>query len=514
MNIKILTFVFIASLIGWWTLTPSGWCQTTTSLETAIKLYQQENYEEAIDILTKVREQDKSSSAAAFFLGLAYKQTNDIQSALKQFQDAVNLRPAIKEATLELADVLFQIEKYDEAMKWVVTAEKIGVAPAKAAFLKGMILSKQGRYDDAIAMFEKSKKLETSYTQAADFQIGIALMSGRKFGKAKDRFQAAITQDPQSDLASFARRYQDIVEEQSFLQRPLRIVASVMGQYDTNMLAEPKTFSGLPDSGKEQSLALTSGLRLDYIPTLSGPWLFNAGYAASSRVNENNSTRYDVLSNTFSAAAGLGFSRFAFNLSGNYTYVLKRGDYENNGGGYRRYSENFTVGPLLRFLANQNHIIEAYAGYAKKNYFKTAPVGNPGDDMTACGIDSYLSWMWLLQNGGLINTRIGFSIDNADGFHYDNNSYKFSINAIYPIWQKLNLQLGGEINFAPYKNNNEFFNNTARDDKIYTGTIGFNWNFNRYTTAIIQYTGTIANSNIMLYDYTRSLWSIGLELRF
>jgi hypothetical protein len=377
-----------------------------------------------------------------------------------------------------------------------------------------MILSKKGQYAASIPAFEKSKQLDTNYTQAADFQIAIAYMADRKYAKAKERFQAAVTKDPLSDLASFARRYQDIVEEQSFLQRPLRVTLGIMGQYDTNMLQEPTTYSGLPDAGTEQSLAMTSSLRLDYVPILPGRWLFNAGYGAVSRVNEKNSTRYDLFANTFNAAPGYDFGRFALNLSGNYTFVMKRGDYDNNGGGYRRYSENSSVGPLFRFLANGNHIFELYTGYAKKDYFKTTPEGNPQDNMSACGLDSYLSWMWLFPNGGLFNARFSFNVDNADGIYWDSRSYKFTANMIQPIWKKVSIQLGAEYNMVPYAFGNQYFNNTVRLDNIYTGIIGFNWNIHRNVNALVQYTGTVANSNIYIYDYSRSLWSLGVELRF
>ena len=483
-------------------------------LAEGINQYKEENYEEAIEILTKVRRQDKTASAPAFFLGLAYKQTNDYQKSLEQFREAVTLKPPIKEAVVELIDLLNQLDQLDEAMKWIDVAEKNNIIPAKTAFLKGMILSKKGQYDAAVASFEKSKQLEASYSQAADFQIALAYMGGRQYSKAKERFQAAVTRDPLSDLGTFARRYQDIVEEQSFLQRPLRVTIGLTAIYDTNMLLEPGTYPGLPDSGNERSLALGTSMRLDYVPILSNRWLFNASLAAASRLNQENSTRYDMFATTVSAAPGYDFGRFALNVSGNYTFALKRGDYFNNGGGYRRYSENSSVGPLLRFLINNNNIMELYSGYAKKNYFKPAPVGNPGDDQTACGLDSYASWMWLFENGGLFNLRFNFGIDNADGIYWDSKSYKVSANIIYPVWKKISLQLGGEFNIMPYTYENQNFNNTVRLDKIYTGMVGFNWNINRNLNAVVSYTGTLANSNIFIYDYTRSLWQTGVELRF
>lgn len=485
-----------------------------SAVEEGVSQYRQENYEEAIEILTRARTDDPASSTAAFFLGMAYKQTNEIGKALPQFQDAVRLKPPIKEAVVELIDALIQTEKPDEALKWIGEAEKNNIYPAKTAFLKGLIQSRQGKFTEAVASFEKSKQLDPAYTQSADFQIGVAYMADRKYAKAKERFQAAITQDPLSDLGSYARRYQDIVEEQSFLQRPLRVTLGLMGQYDTNMLQEPFVYPGLPDSGEERSFKMTSSLRLDYVPILPGRWLFNAGFAAVSTIHEKNAGTYDLMANSINVAPGYDFGRFAVNLVGNYTHILKRGDYSNNGGGYRRYAENFSVGPLVRFLLNQNNILELSGAYAGRNYFKPPPAGNPGDDMSAHAFDFYLSWMWILKSGGLFNLKYGLNIDHADGFHYNNFGHRFTSILIQPLWKKLSLQVSGDVYLQDYGNGNEFFNNVRRNDRVYSGTLGLNWNLSRNVNAIAQYTWTRAYSNIFIYDYERSLFSLGVELRF
>ncbi|HOK07231.1 MAG TPA: hypothetical protein PK836_07075 [Syntrophales bacterium] len=254
---------------------------------------------------------------------------------------------------------------------------------------------------------------------------------------------------------------------------------------------------------------------MDYVPILPGNWLFNASAGVVNKLHEKNSTRYDLFANTFSVAPGYNAGRFAFNLLGNYTHVLKRGDYENQGGGYRRYSENFSVGPQVRFLAAPNHILEVFAGYQKKNYFKTTPPGSPQEDMSAGGFDGYLGWMWIFANGGLLNTRAGMTVDNADGLYWNARNYKLSLNLLQPLWpNKVNLQLGGEYSLVAYTAENANFNSVIRLDQIYTGIVGINWNINRHVTALLQYTGIVANSNIFIYDYSRSIWSAGLEFRF
>ncbi len=58
-------------------------CEQSDSLQKGMDEYRDESYEEAIVTLTKARADEPDSSAAAFFLGMAYKQTMDYEKALK-----------------------------------------------------------------------------------------------------------------------------------------------------------------------------------------------------------------------------------------------------------------------------------------------------------------------------------------------------------------------------------------------------------------------------------------------
>ena len=95
------------------------------ALKQAIEQYKQENYEEAIAILIEVRKQEPSSTAAAFFLGLSYKQAMDFARAADNLRDAVTGSPPIKEALVELIEVLYrrpEDKHLKEARKWLTVA--------------------------------------------------------------------------------------------------------------------------------------------------------------------------------------------------------------------------------------------------------------------------------------------------------------------------------------------------------------------------------------------------------
>lgn len=491
----------------------AAFCQSSALLKEGIDQYKLENYEEALVVLQKAREEDPKSSIAAFYLGLAYKQTNDIKNALANFRDAVTLIPPVREAIVELIDSLRQTGQFEEAKKWISLAEREDIEPAKVAFLKGMILQSEAKYAEAAMAFQKAKDLDPAYGQSANFQIGICHMGQRDYGKAEELFKAAVIQDPLSDLATYARRYQEVAEQRRYLERPLRLTLTLLGQYDTNMLTLASPYSGAPPAFNEyatatdkESLAMLNTVRLDYVPILRGPFIFNASYTGVSNIHHKY-TSHDALANSLTLAPGITVGDFAVNLVGNYTHALKRDP------SYQRYSDNMSIGPLFRYLIAPRHILQLYGAYVKSNFFK--PAINPElEDMSGSGFDSYINWIWLIRQEGLFSLRYGYSVGNTDGIDYENQGHRFSANLIYPVWRTLKVQITGDVFMQDYRHENIFYANAKRKDRVYAGTVGLIWDIRRYVSLMGQYMRTWANSNIYAYDYTRDVYSVGVEFRF
>lgn len=495
-----VTLFFVSSVFG----------QLQGNLQNGIVQYNADNFEEAVEFLTKARQEAPKSAEVAFWLGKTYRAQGNLQDSIFHLTDAATFIPPFKEAVIELTDVLYRLDRIEEAHKWLAIAEREGIYPAKAAFLRGLIFVKEKKYKESIASFEKSKSLDNTYVQAADFQIGLAYMMGRRYKEAAERFRAVVLKDPITDLADYARRYQVLVEERSWLERPLRLSLSVLGQYDTNMLVEPYAYPGLSDAGDERSLRMLNTLRLDFAPILQDPWQFMASYALSTSLHEKNSTTYDFLVNSLTLAPGYNFGRFSVSLYANYMHSLKRDP------GYERYSDRFGTGPLARIFLTESkdQLLEIYAGYQRKNYFKT-PI-DPNENQTAGGFESRIGWMRFFDSGAILVANYGFETDNADGNNWSNVGHRFSVNGIIPVWNKLKLQLGAEMFWQDYTNQSTIpaFSGKKRQDKNYMGTAGLIWDIHRNLSLMLNYTGIRNDSNIYLYDYCRHIFSAGAELRF
>jgi len=504
----------------------AAFSQTSATLQEGIRQYQQENYEEAIAILTKVRDQEPASSQAAFFLGMAYKQTMDYPKAAVHLQDAVTMKPAVQEALVELIDTLYQLNKLEEAKRWLALAKREGIAPARTAFLKGLILARENKNPEAIQAFEKAKQLDPSFVQPAEFQIGVSLIKDRKLDRAKAVFQAAISRDSLSDLASFARQYLTLVEEQLYQTRPLRLTVSVQGGYDTNIVSKPLESAVAADITDEKGAFLSSSARLDYVPQLDGPWLFNAQYSIASTVFSKHTHSHDSLANSLSLAPGYNFGRFALNLNGSFTNVLLRTDPDpvpapDSSPGYKHYLDYVSIGPALRYFVNPTNILEVFVGYDNKSYYHEK-LGTPTRD--ADGLREYLSWIWLFKEDSFLNLRYDHVTEDAESLQWENDSHRFTANVSLPLlsgetakrYGPLTLQLTGSAFFQIFANAINFGGPQpqTRKDQVYTGSAGLAWRFWKYASFIAQYTRTENLSNVAIFEYNRDQYAAGFEFRY
>ena len=528
MKKEILTF--IVSLLVFVLVSPVL-CEAGHSLlDEGIKQYQNENYEEAIEILEKVRYREPESSLAAFFLGMAYKQTINYDKAAANLEDALKLKPAVKEALAEYINILFHLDKLEEAKKWIKVAREQNVSPANISFLEGMILAREGQYAAAVESFEKAKSLDGKLAQMADYQIGLCYLKEQNFKNARERFKATASYDPQSDLAVYARHYFEAVENSIFYTRPIRVTLGIYGGYDSNVVSKPRQESMAGGVGSPGSGVLSPSVRIEYVPLLNRSWLFNAMYSSSANLHDRFVHSRDLIANTVSFLPGYNFGRFSISMLGSYTNYLLRTDSDivpDGNAGYKHYEDYFTGGPIVKILLTENQIFELFTGYDKKNYYNQVnPSGNSRRD--AEGFRGYLNWVWFFWRNGFVNLRYDICKEAADGSYWDNLSNRLSAGLVLPILPEnlarkigpLYLQLAGGFTFQdyshpqPYSDAAGYAHTGRRKDEIYNGAAGLNWDITKNWSCVLQYSHIKSDSNIPVYEYTRNLYTMGLEFKF
>ena len=501
-------------------------------LEQGIKQYSVENYDEAIVVLEKARAINPKSSAVAYYLGMAYKQTTEYDKALKHLEDATTLSPPVKEAVSEYLSVLYQLNRFDDAQKWISKAESENIDPANTSYWKGMVLAKKNQCNDAIAPLEKAKELNSKLAQSADYEIGLCHYNERQMDKANERFKATVAYDPTSDLATNSRRYQEIIEKNRFSSRPLRITLGLYGGYDSNLVSKPSNEIYTLGIQNPESGFLKPSLRVEFVPRLKSPWLFSAMYAFNSTYNQNHVHSQDSMANTVTVLPGYNFGRFSVSFLASYTSYLLRSDPDlipDEQANLKRYLEYGTVGPVVRILATQNNILELFLGFDKKEFYNQKRLPEYTHNRDAIGPRAYISWTWFYWDKGFLTLRYDYSRDLADGVYWDSQTHRLSGNINVPLLPDYIPQKFGYIYLqatGSYANQGYTYeqpayniswaemNRIKRTDHIYNASIGLNWEIMKNMGIVLQYKYVKADSNIPVYEYNDNIYTAGIEFKF
>ncbi|NWF51731.1 MAG: tetratricopeptide repeat protein [Nitrospirae bacterium] len=477
-----------------------------SSLSKGIEEYKDENFEEALEIFIKARKEDPSSSLAAFYLGLTYKQLMNYKEASVNLRDAIKLEPAIKEAVIELIEVLYNLNEIKEAKEWLNIAEKEGIKPAQTAFLKGLILLKENNNLEAIRSFEKSKQIDPSLATPADFQIGIAYLKEKNLKEAREKFRAIVIVSPESDLSAFAREYEDAITKRLALEREWRFNAGIAYQYDDNVILNPEIeIAGIP---KGEDWATVATFNAGYTPRLLGPWTINTQYSLYINRHRRIET-HDIMSHTLTIVPGYNFRNSSFNLflSYNYTWLNDQ-----------RYLYFISASPQLNIALGENHIGQVSAGYSKKEFIWTETTTGisigPDEDRDADVFDASIGWIYLFSGGrGFMNLKYEFSSENTDGRNWSYIGNRGSANILIPLLANLRMNISGEVFHQNYRDVHTIFG-IKRRDKIYSASGVISYEFYKGASFLLQYAHIRDDSNIPIYDYKRNIYSAGIEYRF
>lgn len=496
---KILAIVFCSIFFSVF-----GVVYAETPFEKGVKEFKEENYEEAIEFFLEARKLDPTSSVVAFFLGLTYKHMQNFKEAVPYLRDAVTFTPKIKEALIELIDVLYLTDNLEEAKKWIEVGEKEDIAPGRLQFLKGLVLLKEGKNIESISSFQKAKELDSTFAQAAEFRIAEAYAKEGKLKEASERLKFSITIDPTTDMAIYARDYEKFLTEKMEREKPFRLSLGLAYKYDTNVVLKPTSGPVAELITGEQDSAINASLRIGYTAPFSfkGPFSFALQYSLYTDTYFDL-TRYQWISQNITAIPGYNFGKFSVSFPLSYIYNwVKRRSYMNIKG----------MDPTLRFMVSENSMGEVSLGYFRKDY-ATRPL-DINEERDGYSVSGSFSWTYFLKAGeGLITLRYSPTNEHTDGNNWSYREHKFSLSLLYPLIWKFKLQLTGDSTFTHYKNTNTVFNVKRKDDTYFT-SLGLICGIFKNLDAIASYSYTRDKSNIDVYDYKRQIFSVGLEFRY
>jgi len=462
----------------------------------AIAEYKQENYEEALQLLTQIGATDKTP-LSDYYTGLCQKETGNYAAAVGNFTSAVQGKPPEKDAAVDLVAALENLDRLDEALKWVDWAEQEHVKPHEVAFLKGQILVKKKRYDDALAAFKAAKTGSAEEDRQVDLQIAVIYALEGRTAEASKSLKAIVTRYPGTDTATFAAEYDQRISQAAAAKR-WNLFAGVNYQYDDNALSVPKSTGALRDPRNESDSAFSENMRFEYDAPLGGNWAGNLQYSAQ---NSNYTRLHDVnilahgLTLTAIHRDDILLTALPLNLS--QTML----DYHN-------YSFQASIKPTATIIFAPEHLGQVSLGYTSRTMFINAP--GPENNRDADIYNGQLSYIFLFDQGqGMLNLRGEMFYEDTSGYEWRNLGTRIGTDALVPLGKRTKLILSMEGTWQDYRDSSD-----SRKDTIFIGSASVNQHLVSNLYANLQYSYTRAMSNNDLYDYQRNMISTGFELRF
>ena len=515
LTIFFLTLLFLMAFYA------TGFCQTK-ALEQGIKDFNNENYEEALGNFVEAREQEPESSTAAFYLGMTYRKLENYGEAKPHLEYVVKNNPQPKGTFAEpgilvLIEVLYMLNDLDGASAYLGMAEREKIDPPQTAFLKGLVLAKQEKNEEAIQAFTQAKTLNPKLAVSADFQIAAIHMKEGRLIKSKEVFQGIIAVDPTSDIAAYAKEYAQQAQKGIEERRYLNLKAGFRYEFDDNVMnnAGGNVALNLPSRQSDERQVYTAQV---------GYNIAGEGYPFSAlaqynffRSFHNELKEYDVTSHTFFLIPAYAMRTGHLSLQSSYviTYLgsSKFFDFDSK----NKYSETVSLTPTYQFNIKDNvHIGQVFFKYKNKNY--TDDPGDKNENMDADVYAGEIGYIWLFAKGkGFFNLKYEFSHEDAKGDNWTFNGHKVSLSILYPFFDRLKFNVYGEYFYQDFSNERTYWwigTPIDRKDESYVGSVSLACQVIKGIDLIAQYTYLKNATNVDIYDYKRNIVSLGIELYY
>ena len=504
-RLHIVHISFVLVLVSLITFSVSSRAERTDiekDIKAGISQFRHEDFDEALETFTNVRKADPSNSLAAYYAGLCHKQMEDYVAAKKDLEASLNMTPKIKGALIELIDVLYRLDEIEEAKKWIQVAEDEGVRPAQAAFLKGLTLLKSDDFEAAIESFKNAKDLDEALTASADYQIGLCYLRMHKLSDAKEIFSGLVDSEAGKDISSYAQRYLYEIGKQLERERPWNLALRFAFEYDTNVTLTPDNFEFATPISEQSDTREVYDVRTDYtFRNHDRTKSLMAAYQLRFS-KQNDLGLYDYLTNSFSLEPKFAVGDALITFPVNYSHNVVNS---------KNYLSAVTVGNVNNIRITDSHMAKVGVLYNYDDYLRP-PYGT--ESRTGNELTGLAGWYWFFpEKKGFANARYSFNKDWTHGTNWEFWGNRIDLGAWMPFWEKFETSLNSQFYFKNYSHTHTFFGK-KRDDQSYSLSTSLAYELLKGTKLQFQYTFIHNASNLALYDYSRNVFSWGVQYQF
>jgi len=456
---------------------------------------------------------------ATYLLGLSEVKQEKYAQAEEDLQAALNLYAGKDDVYLALGDAALKQERYAEAAE---TLKKVvGKDNPLTAYYQG--LAYEGLHDDDQAVpllsqaLQQAESLHLDWAETARYHLGIAQYRKKQYPDAQQSFTGVLKSAPESQRGKksemFLRRIEDGVAVSQTGERVAAwgIVASAGVQYDDNVVLEPRVASVIAPVERKTDQRFLFQVDADYKPHPTSAW--GVGYTFHQTLHSRSALKdFNVQSHEPKIFLVYDKERLQTRLDYifNYTEV-----------GETPYVTSHTLNPLLTIVHQPafstqlsyrlDHHVYKPVSFFTKNEARTGT-------NHAIGVTEHFYF-----NQGKQGARVGYLYDqesaegDANSNDWDATGHQILFGLQAQIDGGWNAEATSDFTYRDYTHANSFARfgeGPKRNDHIYGLGGRLSREFSKAVEIGLQYAYVRNDSNLAVFDYDRSIYSILLSGRF
>ena len=480
------------------------------------------HYEQAAHFFEQARQATPSDPEATEYLGQTLLRLKKYSDAEALFRDLTVRWPARAPSWLGLAISHNQLGKYHEALESLDQAQKLDPQNPLVHFYRGVVLHELKSFDQSSALFSRAMALSPDLTPTVRYYTGMSYYERGLLDQAHKELEAAIASgEPESELTRTARA---ILQQRTVVPKgakPWDLSLSVSGQYDTNVVLLPigvQPPSGTTGISQKDDFLTTIYARGEYRPIQTSLWTAGVTYGFYQSFHQQL-VAFDIQDHAPSVFVQRQFGMVTARLQYAFDYVRV---------GQDPFLIAHAVQPIITIAESNSLFTQIQLRYQNKNFQDDRFVGNSFRDGNnwLVGITQYA---YFANGTGHVRLGYTFDTDRTGGgnpsvaipgiqSHADwaYKAHRLSVGLGIPEFWTLRPNFAFDYYHLDYDNPNSFSPNgmTRRRDNIMFVTAAIGRPLTDWLSISAEYNYTRDQSNLQVFDYNRSIFSLTLSSRF
>ncbi len=527
-GVKVLLLAWLAA--GWVLLSFNpGYGQPSVEAEQydlnfskGLLKFRTHQYEEAASFFTRAMLAKPADAEAAYYLGQTLIRLNRLAEAESVFKKMRQEHPESGRAFLGLGMAQFYQEQYSSALDNLISAQARNPKDPLIHYYEGLTYAKLGTYDQALEAFSLAMAIDPGLASESHHQRGIIYAQMGLLEQAKVEFEAVLSIAPGSELAQSAETNLQLLAAAHPQQpRPWDLMLSISPQYDSNVVLLPlgvQPPGGPSGISRKDDTRIVLTLRTEYRPIQRDRWIAGVSYNVYQSFHRVLNG-FDVQNHTPSVFVQHQGGKIQARVQYNFDYVDV---------GRSPFLLAHSILPTLTVLEGSSLFTQFEFRYQDKEFrddrfqFNSTRngknwLGGVTQYVMFAGSGGYFRAGYVYDTdrtgGGMPSIATPGIPSNAD-WAYQGHRILGGVGLPRTLSIKLNVDFDYYLQL--YDNPNSFSptGTVRRRDDIYRFIGTMSREITPSVSVAFQYAYTRNQSNVSVFDYARSVYSLILSGRF